>query len=103
MGKISYEVVKERERAFRLESVVKRAVNVVKTYEKTIDELKEEVNELKKELASKKNSDNSANLSVKEFRNKIRKLIHPDKFQDASIKNVMNIIFAEIERIFDES
>ena len=103
MGKITYEVMKERERALRMESVVKRAVNVVKRYEKSYEDMKAERDDLKKQLAEKSKRNNVLSFSMKELRNKLRKAAHPDKHSDPKVKAAVNDIFVLIEEIFDES
>ena len=100
MGKLTYEVIKERERAMRLEGVVKRAVNVVKRYEDAYEDMRAERDELKKELAAKKK--NGLSLSMRDLRNKLRKAAHPDKHSDPKVKKAVNDIFILIEEIFDE-
>ena len=104
MEKLSPEVRRERERAMRMEDTLKRAVKVANRYKSEYEKLKKENSEMKKELSSavkwqkraaKRFTDADgipgflASLDSNtffQFRNTVRKSLHPDKHTKLSGK-----------------
>lgn len=123
MAGLDTKVALERERVFRTEKHLKRAVKIATHFKDGFEELKKENEQLKKDLAesqrllkSKQKGSHrfdetrlKASLSTltdderKSFRNLLRKSIHPDKHNDQPIsaRNALGIIFSIIERCFE--
>ena len=113
------EIKMERDRAFRMEETVKRAVRIAGQYKASYEESKAENEALKKELATmskkaervEKALSNVDKVDIPNFlatldnnihfriRNLIRKALHPDKHSgvDKDVKEALTQVFIIIE------
>lgn len=122
MTKLAPEVLRERKRALRLETVTKRAVKIANEYKKSYEEAKKENEALRKELAilTKDNKSAVRHLSRKTdneipalllsldgktrmtLRSIIRKSLHPDKHRKnrnltSKVKDAITHFFIIVE------
>jgi len=121
VAKLTPDVMRERQRAFRLEETTKKAVRVANHYKVECDRLSEENQSLKKELANTSKQNDRINKVLKgttrertdiamffakldsathfKLRNIVRKALHPDKHVGLTkgVKDVLGQLFAIIE------